>query len=221
MNTAALSPVVYGAPYSVYVRIIRMTLEEKSVDYVLHEVDIFASDTSSDTIAQRHPFHRIPTFEHDGFELYETAAIARYIDESFPKPPLMPDNTQDRARMNQIISILDNYAYPSWVWGLFVQLVSNPEGNQPTDRKAVENAIGESQKCLHAISDLHNNDGPYLVGYEFTLADIYAIPMYVYLTMTDEGQSMVNCTTWPQWWETVQSRGSVTKTRFPREDEHP
>jgi len=66
-----------------------MTLEEKSVDYILHEVDIFASDASSgassdessDTPAQRHPFHRIPTFEHDGFELYETAAITRYADE--------------------------------------------------------------------------------------------------------------------------------------------
>ena len=33
---------VYGAPYSVYVRIVRLALEEKGVAYRLEEVDIFA-----------------------------------------------------------------------------------------------------------------------------------------------------------------------------------
>jgi len=214
-------PVVYGAPYSVYVRIVRMTLEEKSVDYVLHEVDIFASDASPDTDAQRHPFHRIPTFDHDGFALYETAAITRYVDEVFPSPSLTPDSIEARARMNQIISILDNYAYRSWVWGLYVQLVNNPEDNLPTDQAIVDNAVVVAQKCLDAISDLHDGDGSYLVGQEFTLADIYAIPMYVYLTMTDIGRTMVDCPEWSQWWKTVQSRDSVTRTRYPREAQTP
>ncbi len=218
-------PVVYGAPYSVYVRIVRMTLEEKSVDYILHEVDIFASDASSgassdessDTPAQRHPFHRIPTFEHDGFELYETAAITRYADEVFPSPSLTPDSIEARARMNQIISILDNYAYRSWVWGLYVQLVNNPDDNLPTDQAIVETAVVDAQKCLDAISDLRDDDGHYLVGQKFTLADIYAIPMYVYLTMTDIGRTMADCPKWSQWWKTVQSRDSVIRTRYPKQ----
>jgi len=211
------NPVVYGASYSVYVRIVRMALEEKSVDYVLHDVDIFSTDELPENFATRHPFHRIPTFEHDTFALYETSAITRYVDERFPTPPLIPPNIKCRARMNQIISILDNYAYSAWVWGLFVELVNNPEDNLPTDMKTVEAAIDESRNCLQAISDLRTDDSPYLAGSLFTLADIYAIPMYVYLIMTDAGREMTECDKWRQWWELVKSRDSVTKTRFPRE----
>jgi len=210
-------PVVYGAPYSVYVRIVRMALEEKSVEYILHDVDIFSVNKSPENITDRHPFHRIPTFEHDKFELYETSAITRFIDEQFPNPPLIPPDIKCRARMNQIISILDNYAYRAWVWGLFVELVSNSEDNLPTNMKIVKTAIDESRKSLQAISDLRTNVSPYLAGSFFTLADIYAIPMYAYLIMTDIGREMTECYKWHQWWELVKSRDSVTKTRFPRE----
>jgi hypothetical protein len=37
-------PIVFGAPYSVYVRAVRLALEEKGVAYELVPVDIFASD---------------------------------------------------------------------------------------------------------------------------------------------------------------------------------
>ncbi len=36
-------PVVFGAPYSVYVRAVRLALEEKGIDYELVPVDVFAS----------------------------------------------------------------------------------------------------------------------------------------------------------------------------------
>ncbi|TIN15515.1 MAG: glutathione S-transferase family protein, partial [Mesorhizobium sp.] len=36
-------PVVYGAGYSVYVRIVRLALEEKGIGYELVPVDIFAA----------------------------------------------------------------------------------------------------------------------------------------------------------------------------------
>ena len=38
----------------------------------------------------RHPFGRVPVLEHDGFMLYETQAILRYIDRVLPEPALTP-----------------------------------------------------------------------------------------------------------------------------------
>jgi glutathione S-transferase len=32
----------------------------------------------------RHPFGKIPAFEHAGFRLYEAGAITRYVDGAFP-----------------------------------------------------------------------------------------------------------------------------------------
>lgn len=43
-------PLLYGADYSVYVRIARMALEEKGIDYELVPLDIFAADGISNII---------------------------------------------------------------------------------------------------------------------------------------------------------------------------
>ena len=37
-----------------------------------------------------HPFGRVPALQHDDFVLYETNAIAAYIDDVFPGPKLTP-----------------------------------------------------------------------------------------------------------------------------------
>ena len=74
-------PIVFGAAYSVYVRTVRLTLAEKDVPYKLVEIDVFGESGPPPDYFARHPFGRIPAFEHDGFQLYETDAIVRYIDE--------------------------------------------------------------------------------------------------------------------------------------------
>jgi len=50
----------------------------------LVEVDVFAETGVPKEHLTRHPFGRIPAFEHNGFHLYETGAIVRYIDDAFP-----------------------------------------------------------------------------------------------------------------------------------------
>jgi len=88
-----------------------LTLEEKSVPYELVEVNVFAPGGPPADYLKIHPFARIPSFEHAGFRMYEAVPIARYIDESFGGPMLQPSDIRERARMNQIIAILDSYAY--------------------------------------------------------------------------------------------------------------
>lgn len=55
-------PRVFGAKYSVYVRIVRLSLAEKGVDYELVPVDIFADGGPPTDYLDRHPFGRIPAF---------------------------------------------------------------------------------------------------------------------------------------------------------------
>ena len=79
-------PIIYGPAYSTYARTVRLALEEKGVDYDLVEVDLLAGATKAPEHLARHPFGKVPAFEHDGFELYETDAIMRYVDAAFPGP---------------------------------------------------------------------------------------------------------------------------------------
>src|SRR3989304_3391053 len=106
---------LYGAAYSVYVRIARMALEEARVPYTLVGVDIFTPETVPSGYADRHPVGKIPAFEHDGFRLFETDAIATYVVDLSDDKQLVPADARSHARMLQIMRIMDNYAYPRLV----------------------------------------------------------------------------------------------------------
>lgn len=205
-------PVVYGSDYSVYVRIVRLALEEKGIDYELVPVDIFA-DTPPAFYRGLQPFGRIPAFEHHGFSLYETGALTRYIDEAFDGPALMPATAQERARVNQIISIADNYAYPNLVWGYYVELISKPAAGDAPDEQKMEEARRMTRLCLDAISELAG-PLPWLAGGTIGLADLYLAPMVDYFLKAAEAREAFG----PRprltaWWEAVSQRPAMTATR--------
>jgi glutathione S-transferase len=205
-------PHLFGAPYSVYVRIARLSLAEKGVEYDLVPVDIFTKQGPPPGYLDRHPFGRIPAFEHAGLLLYETGAIARYIDEAFAGPQLQPADIRERARCNQLISIADHYAYPQLVWGIYVERVSKPGRGAVADEAKIAAAIPKAIACLKAISDLMG-DNPWLAGRQLTLADLYAAPMFDYFLMAAEGKDMIqqygNLAT---WWSRIATRPSMMKT---------
>jgi len=101
-------PIIFGPAYSTYARSARLALEEKGVPYKLQEVDIMKGECQTPAYLARQPFAKVPAFEHDGFTLYETAAIERYVDQAFPGPKLQPADPKRQARMTQIISIIDS-----------------------------------------------------------------------------------------------------------------
>lgn len=210
-------PILFGAAYSVYVRIVRLTLAEKGVAYRLVEIDVFAPEGPPQEYRERHPFGRIPAFEHEGFRLYETGAIARYVDEAFAGPQLQPSSARERARMNQIIGVLDNYAYRTLVWDIFVERVRAPvQGRQP-DEARIAAALPRAATCLDALVELMG-DRPYLAGPNLTLADLHAAPMLIYFRMAEEGAGMLRARpALDGWLGRIERRAAIAATRSPLE----
>ena len=201
------TPTVFGAAYSVYVRAVRLALEEKGVDYRLEDVDIFAEGGPPPGYEQRHPFLRIPAFEHDGFRLYEAAAIMRYVDEVFTGPALMPATAEGRARANQITGILDSYAFRCWVWDIYVE---RTEG-EPDEAKIAE-ALPRAETCLAAIVALMEGDG-FFLGPAPSLADLHAAPMFALFQATSEGEGLLaGHPRWQAWWIRMSRRPSMAAT---------
>jgi glutathione S-transferase len=210
-------PTLFGAAYSVYVRIARLALEEKRAPYRLVEVDIFADGGPPPDYLHRQPFGRIPAFEHDGFRLYEAGAISRYVDEAFPGPSLQPSEPRARARMNQIIGILDSYAYRTLVWDIFVERVRAPANGRAPDEAKIAAALPKARTCLHALEDLMGAH-PWLAGPALTLADLHAAPMFAYLRLADEGAKlMADDANLQRWWQAIATRPSLLSTRSPLE----
>lgn len=171
MSAADASVTVYGATYSVYVRIARIALHEKGVPYDLVPIDVFAEDGLPADYRARHPF-----------------------------------GLRERARMNQIIAMLDNYAYRPMVWDVYVQRVETA----PADEARIAAGLEKARTILAALSGLPGR-GQWLAGPEPSLADFHAAPMFALFGEAPEGARLL--ADFPEihaWWERVKSRPSVT-----------
>ncbi len=204
---------LYGETYSVYVRFARLALAEKGVPYDLVPVDIFADGGPTPGYLQRHPFGKIPAFDHDGFGLYEALAITRYVDEAFDGPALLPSSPQGRARVNQITALVDSYVYRSMVWGVYTGAISGPKEGLPRDEEQIADGLKRSGTCLDALVDLRG-EATWMVGNHPTLADLSLAPMLAYSLAVPEAQQLWNA--YPSlhgWWDALTARESMIATK--------
>ncbi|RWM01059.1 glutathione S-transferase family protein [Mesorhizobium sp.] len=201
-------PILYGADYSVYVRIARLALEEKGVAYDLVPLDIFAVDGIPAWYLEHHPFGRIPAFEHDGFRLFETSAIARYVDEAFDGPPLQPADPRGRARVDQITGMLDAYGYRAMVWDVAVERLEKT----PADESLIAGGLSQAETVLKVLTSL-KAEGPWLLGDQLTLADLHAAPVIAYFVKVAEGRDLLaRFADIEEWYIRVAARPSFAKT---------
>ncbi len=206
-------PTVYGPTYSTYTRSTRLALEEKGVDYDLVDVDFIQGEMPAEQL-ERHPFGKVPAFEHDGFRLYEVTAIERYIDEEFDGPSLQPGNTRERARMNQIISIIDSYTYPCTVGQLVIQRIVMPMLGGQTDESIIAEAMPQVTLCMDSLAHLHG-DTRFLAGDQLTLADIHLAPIFDYFQSTpDSAPILQEHAGLRSWWDEMSVRDSMRNTPF-------
>lgn len=205
-------PIVYGPAYSTYTRSVRMTLIERAIPYKLVEVDVMKGDGAAPEHLRRHPYGKVPVLDKDGFVLYETDAILRYIDDAFPGAKLTPVDQLRRARMNQIMGIIDAYLYRPAIHGVFIPRVVAPMKGQPVDEAkiaaelpAAEKALGEIEKCAAPMMCL--------CGQSTSLADLMLAPIMAYYVMAPEGEQTLK--TLPKlttWWAYMRDRRSLKAT---------
>ena len=206
-------PIVYGPAGSTYVWSARLALAEKGVTHELVDIPFGAHREAPHL--ERHPFAKVPAFEHDGFALYETQAILRYIDEGFPVSPLQPTDLHQFARMNQIIGIVDAYAWPSIAAGILFNRMLAPRLGLPVDEAAVAAALPQARLCLAEIARLMGEQ-PYLVGERISLADLMVIPLLYYFSRLPQGQAaLAEHPSLLPWMARMEERQSFRVTKPP------
>jgi glutathione S-transferase len=203
-------PQVYGKDFSVYVQVVRLTLAEKGIEHQLVEVNPFDTVDSRLWYFDIHPFGRMPAFIHNDIRLYESEAIARYIDEAYDGPILQPNNAQARARMTQAISILRSYAYPSWVWSIYMHRIERPRKGLPPDKQRIASSLPDARASMKALSDMMGHH-EFLIGTDqLTLADLFCAPMMNCLDTTPEGIEMLGeHQNMARWWDRMRKRPSI------------
>jgi glutathione S-transferase len=213
-----MSLVLHGYYYSVYNRIARLALAEKGVAYDRVEVNPFA-ELSPEYLALQ-PFGRVPTLVHDGFVLYETGAITRYVDRTFAGPALQPGTPRALARMDQLIGIIDSYGYWPMVRQVFSHRVFRTAAARPVDEAEVARGLAAAAKVLDALEELAAPEA-FLVGPALSLADLHVGAMVAYFALAPEGAVMLeNYPRLAVWWATISRRPSfaLTDPGLPKPD---
>jgi glutathione S-transferase len=203
-------PVVYGPGFSTYVRSALLTIEEKGAPYRLEEINILEGAHQTPEYKARQPFAKVPAFEHDGFELYETGAIMHYVDETFSGPSLQPGKPRERARMMQVLGLINAYAYPSCIGACVIQRLVVPLTGGTPDEDVVAEAVPLATTSVEALLD----GNEFLAGDSLSLADLHVAPIYDYFSQTPEGEkALAGTPNLRRWWDAISQRASVQKTK--------
>ncbi len=200
---------LHGYRYSVYLRIVRLALAEKGHEADHVEVDPFAP--LPDSYLDLHPFGRVPVLDHDGFRLYETGAITRYIDEALPGPPLQPGDPRARARMAQVIGIADSYAYWPLVRQVFSHAVFRPAAGQAGDPARVAEGMAAAPRILGALDRIAAEG--LTLGPAPDLAAIHLAPMMAaFLMAPGAADLLARAPSLARWWTGMAERPSLAAT---------
>ncbi len=206
--------IVHGIPGSPYVRAALLSLEEKGADYEFAAMAPGA--LKQQPHLSRHPFGRIPAFEHDGWMLYETQAIMRYVDAVVPGPRLQPTHPRAQARMNQLMGITDWYVMPQVSAPITRNRVVAPRFNRPVDEDAIVKAIPNARICIAEISRLLDAQ-PWLAGEEISLADLLLAPHLSMFALAPEGADILKeHANLKSWLARIEARPSMTATTWDR-----
>ena len=202
---------VYGTPVSTYVRTIRLLLEEAGATYSLQSIGIFNGENQTADYLAKNPFGKVPTLEADGEFIYETAAIAGYLDTIVANHKFTPSEPLPQARMRQIVGIVDSHLYAPAVLAIVIQRLIVPSQGGQTDEEKVKAAIAPAKAALEAIESL-TVGSPYLLGNTLTIADFFLIPIFTYLSQTPEYEAAIaQAPKLRTWWSQVSQMPSFKK----------
>lgn len=220
---------LYHNDMSVCAAKVRLCLAEKGLQYTAHHLNLRAGDQREPAYLKLNPKAVVPTLVHDGFVITESVVINEYLDDAFLEPPLKPSTAQGRARMRWWTKQIDDSIFAAtgtvslsiaFHWQYTQELVDEltklrgPAYRQRFEllRKGVENpafpeAIRRMDKML-ADMDKALQEGPWLLGAQYTLADVAYAPYVTRLDHLKFGGMLDGRPRVAAWYERMKARKS-------------
>jgi glutathione S-transferase len=161
---------ILGYPGSNFTRTVLMAAHEKGIDF-----ENLPMRPHSDEVKAVHPFGHIPVMRHDGLELAESQAIARYIDTAFDGPALIPADPGQAAIINQWVSMVASTIDQIIVRKYFVQYLFMKDDDGNVIRTEIDVALKRFRRVFATLEE--GVAQGCLGGDTFTMADCFLMPM--------------------------------------------
>jgi glutathione S-transferase len=175
------TPEIIGSIRSTYTRAVCMVCEEKAIEYVMTERPLHAPE-----IFAINPLGKMPVLRHGDFELFESKAIASYLDSSYPAPYVFPSDPRPAALAEQWISLVNTVMDRTLIRTYIFAYIAPKTADGGPDREAIA-AVMPALREQIAILDKAVAKTGFLVGDQFTFADINLLPILYRVQQFAEG----------------------------------
>ncbi|HEY6980250.1 glutathione S-transferase family protein [Reyranella sp.] len=203
-------PEIIGSLRSTYTRVVCIVCEEKGIDYVLTERPLHAAE-----IRAIHPFGKMPVLRHGEVELFESKAIATWLDRSFPAPFVFPSDPHLAALVEQWVSLVNTTIDRTLIRTyLFAHIAPGTADGAP-NRAAIDAVMPDVRTQVDVLDKAVAGTG-HLVGKQFTFADINLMPILHRLGQAPEGaEALARATHLARYYERHAARPSFRRTDPP------
>ncbi|KAF7979713.1 hypothetical protein HWV62_41060 [Athelia sp. TMB] len=197
---------LYGTSYSACTKRVAVVLKELDVPFAFVNIDLLKGEHKAPEFLAKQPFGQVPYINDDGFELYESRAICRYLLARYPPAgaALIPSEIKANALFEQAASVeLANFneaAYGLVAEKVFKKLFAGLDA----DEAKVAGLITALEAKLNIYEDILSKQ-KYVAGNEITLADLFHLP---YGTLVkDINPELISARPHvSKWLETLQAR---------------
>ncbi|KAJ7325380.1 glutathione S-transferase [Mycena albidolilacea] len=191
--------------------LVYLLLAEKQIPFELVAVDLKAKEQKKPEFLAMDPFGQVPVIDDDGFIVYESRAICRYLAEKYADqgPNLFPKGLEERAMVEQGAAV-ELATFEPAILKLFREGGKRLRG-LPFDQAILDEALSE----LSAVLDVYEvilGKQKFLGGDEYSLADLFHFGSAPRLVengidiMTSKGRPNVT-----RWWNELTARPAWAK----------
>src|SRR5438046_1191416 len=167
---------LYDYPDCPFCQKVRVMLAEKDLEYEKIFVDLRKQEQKSPDFLRLNPYGKVPVVVDEEEVIYDSTIINEYLEDEYPLPRLMPEDWQGRAR----VRLLQDYCDNSFIPPTTMLLAQLRKADAEREQQRVEQAREELRRSLYFLRDALGGR-EYLVGKEFTLADMAFAPRIMVL----------------------------------------
>ena len=167
---------LYDYPDCPFSQKVRVVLAEKELEYETTFVDLRAGEQKTAEFLKLNPYGRVPVLIDEDVVVYDSTIINEYLEDEYPHPNLMPEDSAGRARVRLLEDFCDNSFLPSA--GFVLAELSKPQADQDEDR--LKRYQGELARGLARLEGFFG--GKEYLADSFSLADVSFVPAALILS---------------------------------------
>lgn len=141
---------------------------------------------------KRHPWGKIPVITYpEGFTLYESRAICKYLAKKYSFPLLPPESDLEAVALFDQAESVETVYFAEPAGKIAFEKFGKKFMGLSTDDAVVSDALRSVEKFFDVAEGLLQ-DKDYMAGKDFTLVDVYYIPLIQRLFVSSKRLSWIN-----------------------------